>query len=180
MVSTEGEHLRAAGRPGGLARLLPPPPLFLLQPLLSHIVRRIAERCPELLARLGPHRGTRFLIDPVDLPFLLLLKPDPADLVLRAHDRAEPPHHEARIAASFLDLLRLIDSGSDGDAMFFSRDLDISGNTEAVVSLRNAIDDVDGSIALQVAGLFGPPGRFALAMLRRLSDARAARGRGSP
>ena len=56
-----------------------------------------------------------------------------------------------------------------GDAAFFSRDLVISGNTEAVVSLRNALDDVEGSIAQDTADLFGPPGRMLLDALRQRS-----------
>lgn len=162
-------RLSAAAGPAGLARFLPPPPLFLLQPLLARIARRVADRHPDLLGRLGPHTHTRFLIDPTDMPFTLLLEPDPARLTFTAMHRGEAPRHDARIAARFLDLLRLIDGGGDGDAMFFSRELDISGDTDAVVTLRNAIDDVDGSIAMTAADMFGPPGRAVLTLLRRIA-----------
>jgi len=70
--------------------------------------------------------------------------------------------------------LQLVDADADGDALFFSRDLVISGNTEAVVTLRNALDDVDGSIAEDVADMFGPPGRFALGYLRRAATKHGA------
>jgi predicted lipid carrier protein YhbT len=170
------EQARTIEPAAGLTRLLPPPPLFLLQPLLTRIVHRIAGQYPELLERLGRHCGTRFLIDPTNMPFMLLLEPNPSNLVLRACHRTELPPHDARIAATFLDLLRLIDCGRDGDAMFFSRELDITGNTEAVVSLRNAIDNVDGSIAATVAEMFGPPGRAVLALLRRAATWRTDEG----
>ena len=68
-------------------------------------------------------------------------------------------------------LLSLVDGEDDGDAAFFSRDLVIAGNTEAVVSLRNALDDVEGSIAQETADLFGSPGRAVLAALRRRASA---------
>ncbi|WP_101068519.1 ubiquinone anaerobic biosynthesis accessory factor UbiT [Roseovarius salinarum] len=152
----------------------PPLPLFLLQPVLARVVRRVASRYPELLERLGPVRGARFLIDPRGLPFTLLLKPDPDALLLRACPRGRPPAHDALIAGRFLDLLELVDAAEDGDALFFSRELTITGDTEAVVTLRNALDNVEGSVAATVAGMFGPPGRAALAALRR-----AAR-RGTP
>ncbi len=80
------------------------------------------------------------------------------------------PPHDARIEGPFLLLLNLVDGESDGDAAFFSRELSISGNTEAVVSLRNALDDVDGSVAQEAADLFGPPGRAILAALRKRSS----------
>jgi predicted lipid carrier protein YhbT len=165
------EHVERDGPATQAMRV--PLPLFLLQPLLSGIVHRVTSRHPELLQRLGPHRTSSFVIDPIDLPFQLHLKLDPANLLFRAYRRSETPPHDARIAASFLDLLRLVDCGRDGDAMFFSRDLAISGNTEAVVSLRNAIDDVDGSVAESAADMFGPPGRVVLYLLRRLASSRA-------
>lgn len=142
-------------------------PLFLLQPVLSRIVRRVASYAPSVFNRLGPHCHTRYVIDPIDLPFVLELLPDPAKPSLRACPNNAVPDHDARISGKFLDLLQLIDCDQDGDAMFFSRSLDISGDTEAVVSLRNALDDLDGSLAARVASMFGPPGRLILAGLRR-------------
>jgi O2-independent ubiquinone biosynthesis accessory factor UbiT len=141
-------------------------PLPLLQPVLSRIVCRIADNHREMFDRLGPHRNATFVIDPVDIPFVLLLRPDPDRPVFRASPRAAIPPHDAMIAGRFLTLLQLVDAGADGDALFFSRALTVTGNTEAVVCLRNALDDVEGSIAADVADLFGPPGRFALARLR--------------
>jgi predicted lipid carrier protein YhbT len=137
-----------------------------VQPILSRVVRRIAARHPSLFARLGPHQGTDFLIDPVDLPFALHLRPDPGALLFRAVPRDAVPQAGAVIRGRFL-LLELVDSEEDGDAAFFSRDLEVTGDTEAVVRLRNALDDVDGSIAEETAAMFGPPGRAVLARLRR-------------
>lgn len=142
-------------------------PLLPLQPLLAHVARRIAAQYPELFARLGPHADTVYLIDPADLPFALLLRPKPGALLFKAVRREDQPACGATISGTFLHLLRLVDANEDGDAAFFSRDLTISGDVEAVVSLRNALDDVDGSIAESAAALFGPPGRFALDLMRR-------------
>lgn len=138
-----------------------------VQPLLARVVRRIASRHPSLFARLGPHQGTDFLIDPVELPFALHLRPDPQALVLRAVPRDAAPVAGAEIRGRFLLLLELIDSEEDGDAVFFSRDLEVSGDTEAVVRLRNALDDIDESIADETADMFGRPGRAILERLRR-------------
>ncbi len=151
-------------------RWAPPLPIFLLQPILRRVVHRVAAQNPDMFARLGPHTRAVFVIDPVNFPFALVLRPDPDDLMLVARRRNALPAHDARIAGSFLDLLMLVDGDLDGDALFFSRDLVITGNTEAVVCLRNALDDVDGSIAASVAEMFGAPGRAALAALRRLGE----------
>lgn len=138
-----------------------------VQPILSRVVRRIAAGHPSLFSRLGPHQGTDFVIDPVDLPFALHLRPDRQALVFRAVPREAAPPAGAVIRGRFLLLLELVDSEEDGDAAFFSRDLEVSGDTEAVVRLRNALDDVDGSIAEETAAMFGAPGRAILARLRR-------------
>ena len=143
----------------------------MVQPLLTRVVTRIAARHPSLFARLGPHQATDYIIDPTELPFALHLRPDPQALVLRAVPRDLAPQAGARICGRFLLLLELIDSEEDGDAAFFSRDLEVSGDTEAVVRLRNALDDVDGSIAEDTAAMFGAPGRAILARLRRAYSA---------
>lgn len=148
---------------GAIARLA----CLALQPVLSRIVRRIATRHPTLFARLGPHQTTDFLIDAVELPFALHLRPDPQALIFRAVPRAAAPRAGATIRGRFLLLLELIDAEEDGDAAFFSRDLEVSGDTEAVVRLRNALDDIDGSLAEETAAMFGPPGRAVLARMRR-------------
>ena len=154
--------------PGPLPGPLPVSLLCLgVQPLLARVVRRIAARHPAMFERLGPHRTADYVIVPQELPFALHLRPDPARPTLRAVPRDRLPAHAASIEGSFALLFDLIDGESDGDAAFFSRDLTITGNTEAVVSLRNALDDVDGSIAEEAADAFGPPGRAVLGLLRR-------------
>lgn len=149
-------------------------PLFLLQPLLKRIVRHVALRHPELMMRLGQHQKSRFIVDPLDLPFVLYLRADPQRPELRAMPRRNLPTHDARITATFFQLARMIDGQQDGDALFFSRDLAITGNTEAVVSLRNAIDNVEGSLAATVADMFGGPGRIVLALMRHRARRRSA------
>ena len=155
--------------------ILPPLPLFPLQPIFARIVRRIAAENPSMFNRLGPWVGASFIIDPVNLPFALHLVPDRDRPLLRAVSRRALPAHVAHISGRFLDLLELIDADLDGDALFFSRAVVIEGNTEAVVSLRNALDDIDGSVAERVAAMFGPPGRATLAMLRRAGERARAR-----
>lgn len=160
----------SGGSPRGLSRLLPPPPLFLLQPLLKRIVHRVATRSPDLFVRLGESRLKRFLIDPSNLPFMLWLLPDPANLHLVAVSRRQPIEHDVRVTAPFLTLLTMIDGGSDGDALFFNRDLHIEGDTEAVVALRNALDDMDRTLVDEVVATFGPlsgPLRAAVDFLNR-------------
>ncbi len=141
--------------------------MSLAQPFLDRIARNMAHEMPDLFVRLGSHCHSRFVIDACELPFLVLLRPDPDEPRLMAVSRRREPFYDARIAGRFSDLLGLIDGGRDGDAMFFSRALDISGNLEAVVCLRNALDDVESSVADRVATSLGPASRFAWTLLCR-------------
>lgn len=150
-----------------------PVPLALLQPILTRIATHVARSRPELFNRLGPHAGKRFLIDPTDLPFVLVLTPERALPRLTAHRRHERPEHNAAIAGTFFTLLDMIDGSLDSDAMFFSRDLKVSGDTEAVVALRNALDDFEGSALDSVIGSFGA---LSAPAALALSGLRAARG----
>jgi len=146
--------------------LLAPLPLFPLQPALRRIIDTIARKRPELFHRIGIHKNKRFLIDPLNMPFVLLLRPDPRQPSLRVYRRADTIQYDARIAGTFLAFLDMIDGRLDGDALFFSRDLVVEGNTEAVVCLRNALDDMDGSIADDVVSVYGFPGRVFLEFMR--------------
>lgn len=159
-----------SGRP---ARMRAWSPLALVQPALARIVRHVARTHPHLFDRLGPHSAARFVVDPVDLPFALYLVPDRRAPLLRAVRRQTLPPHDARIAGRFAHLLRTVDAAQDADALFFSRDIQVSGDTEAAVSLRNALDDLDVSLAQAAAGAYGAPGRAALALLRRAFGLRA-------
>jgi predicted lipid carrier protein YhbT len=69
----------------------------------------------------------------------------------------------------------MVDTSLDGDALFFTRELRVSGDVEAVVALRNALDDCDGSVLDSIASAFGPfsgPAGLALSTLRVMTGGR--------
>ena len=83
----------------------------------------------------------------------------------------------ASIHGPLATLAALLEGKLDGDALFFSRDLTVAGDTEAVVTLRNIIDGAGINIredVLWAAGPFGRPvkvvARGAEAVLARMSE----------
>jgi predicted lipid carrier protein YhbT len=153
------------------ALLLAFAPLAIIQPILANIATHVAKDRPELYARLGVHACKRFLIDPTDVPFVLILTPQVDRPNLRAYRRFENPAHDAAIVGTFFNLFSMIDGSQDGDALFFSRNLKVTGDTEAVVALRNALDDFEGSALDSVVRSFGPlakPAALVVAGLRAL------------
>ena len=79
-------------------------PLPLLQPILTLIGTQVARAQPDVFTRLGPHALKSFVIDPTDLPFVLVLKPKPDAPSLSAWRRGDAPYSHACIAGSFLNL----------------------------------------------------------------------------
>ena len=137
------------------------------QPVMRGLTRRLADRMPGIFDRLGPHQNCRFLIDPKESPVVFLLVPSRERPDLRTFPRSRMPAHDACIAGPLRHLTAMVDGREDGDALFFSRDLQITGNLEAVVCLRNALDDMDGTAMDRVADVFGMPGRLVLALMRK-------------
>jgi len=160
---------------GMAARPLPP---AVVEAVLRLALRRVQARHPEVFARLRPLAETVFLIDPVDVPFKALLRPGaqpPALHVLRKDDPA--PVAAVVISGALVTLVDLLEGRADGDALFFSRDLAIEGDTEAALTLRNALDGADIEVFETLLAILGPlagparrlaqPGRV---LARRLWD----------
>ena len=147
-----------------------PLPLPLLQPFLSKIFTVLIHRHPGLFERLSDLTDPTFLIDPVDLPLAFVLDATPEHPSLTAGRKANKDV-AAVIRGPLLTLIDLMEGRLDGDALFFSRALKIEGDTEAVVALRNAIDDAGINLTndiLESFGPFAPPARQALGLGGRI------------
>ncbi len=148
---------------GWAARPLPP---AALQPLLTLAMAAVARRHGEVFARLEGLGDCVFLIDPVDLPLDFLLRPTvkPPNLTaVRAGAGGFAP--TATIRGSLLSLIDLLEGRVDGDALFFSRALAVEGDTEAILTLRNAIDGAGIDLIDIAASAFGPAAGIARRLL---------------
>lgn len=163
-------------------------PLAAIHRPLARMVRTIGQRHPSFFARLGDYAALTFLIDPIDLPFVFRLWPRPDRPHIEAARRSVPSSsYDARIAGPLAALLGMVHGALDGDALFFSRDLVIEGNTEAILALRNAIDDAEIDLPTEAAAAFGPlasmlhgPARVALPIIGRLTGVALLRAGNRP
>lgn len=139
---------------------LRPLPLLPLEIALRHLLAGIIERHPDLTDRLEGSGSRRIAIDPNDLPFAILLETGDRTIRLRLERELGKESVHARICGPLLALIGLVDGTYDGDALFFSRDLTIEGDIEAVLALRNAIDDAEIGLLHELtvsAGAFAAP-----------------------
>ncbi len=129
--------------PAFVRRLLPAVAGLPLGPVLTLRLRALARRRPALFERLGDYRCERYFIDPADLSFAFVVVPDAERSVVRSAGKGEAATCGVVIRGPLLALLALLDGTADGDALFFNRVISIGGRTEAVLALRNAIEDAE-------------------------------------
>jgi predicted lipid carrier protein YhbT len=138
-----------------LALAVRPLPLLPLQTVLTVVLLRICREHPRIFDRLGEHARKRFGIKPTDLPFGFLLEPAPSRPRLSVV-RNLPDDVDARISSPLTGLFGLVEGHLDGDALLFSRHLVVEGDVEAVLALRNAVDDAQLDPMAEIASIFGP------------------------
>ncbi|WP_377805661.1 SCP2 sterol-binding domain-containing protein [Azospirillum sp. A29] len=140
--------------------------------LLARLLRLLADRHPRAFEALREMPDARVLIEPVDAPVALLMRVGP-DLSLHALPRGADGVGEAGADADAVvrgpydKLLDLLEGRIDGDALFFRRELSISGDTALILALRNTLDGEDEmDLVADAASIVGPLAR-ALPVLRR-------------
>ncbi|MDV7340209.1 SCP2 sterol-binding domain-containing protein [Terasakiella sp. A23] len=139
-----------------------PLPYGLIQPAFNKAIRQMHENHPDVFDRLVPLGSPRFLIDPIDLPFSFIMDTSPVSPALDMIDADQEQNFldiKASVRGPLLQLIELLEGRIDGDALFFSRDLIIEGDTEAVLGLRNAVDGADINVHEDLLQIFGPLSR---------------------
>ncbi len=129
-------------------------PLFLVQEILNLTFRQALKQHPGLFDRLGEHATKSFGFRPRDLDLFFSVYPERGNI--RVCRPGSSPQVSATISGPMITLLALLEGRIDGDAVFFSRDLSVSGDMEAMVALRNALDNCEFDLPRDLSGLAGP------------------------
>lgn len=147
----------------GMMRVVPPP---ILEGGARLLLRRMRRTHPALFGNLARLDRAAIRFDPTDLPhrFRVTLGGGPPSLRLA---RDNDPPATAVLKGSLAALLALLEGRIDSDALFFTRELAITGDTSAVVALRNTLDRETIILLDEVTALLGP--------FRRLGRAGALR-----
>jgi predicted lipid carrier protein YhbT len=162
-----------AALPALLTSALRSLPTWPLQLALQRLANSIVTRHSGLLERLDAEGPGRFGIQPLDLPFALVMEVQDSGVRLSVVPQLDHQRLDARITGNFLALLDLIDGRRDGDALFFSRDLAIEGDIGAVLALRNAIDNAELDLLHEAAQLAQPWPGLAERIMRTAATALA-------
>jgi predicted lipid carrier protein YhbT len=143
---------------------IPAPLLARLVAVLTHGMRR---RHPQLVSNFKRLDPAVVHIAPTDLPHRFALIFGDGRMEVRVLLPGSPQAANATIRGGLLALIDLLEGRIDGDAMFFSRDIQITGSTAVIVAVRNTLDREEISMRDEIASLFGPLERPVRFMVRR-------------
>lgn len=129
-------------------------PIPALESVVQRVFARVIKAHPGLFDRLADHAAKRYAFLPSDLPIGFLVEPAIPRISVYRKERA--PASDACMTGEFVLLLALLEGRIDGDAVFFSRDLTVSGDMEAMLALRNALDDCEIDLPADLARMGGP------------------------
>lgn len=141
--------------------------------LLSQLINHLLRGQP-LAAELGPLEGKRLRLSVADSGNEITFLIRRGALCPLAGRRGED--WDVRIRGRLEDFWRLAFGVEDPDTLFFHRHLDLEGETEAGLYLKNLLDGMDFDWEAHVRAVMGEsPGRRVAAAIRRTGLDRAAR-----
>ncbi len=129
-------------------------PISAVERLTQLVFRKVIAEHPDLFVRLGTYREKRFAFRPTDLPVAFVVDPSrPSLSVVRKTDDCAA---DCTVEATIIHLLALLEGRCDADALFFAREITVTGDMEAMLALRNALDDSLIDLPTEIGKLGGP------------------------
>lgn len=152
------------------ARAIALMPEALLSKIAADVFGAVLAAHPAIVERLGDHaaRTFDFVATDMDLRFRILPAQRSISLSRGAGSTRPAAEADAAVEGPLHLLLLLAEGGADADALFFSRDLTVTGDMEALLALRNGLDDCRIDIPASLAGLAGPFGGMAERLARHV------------
>lgn len=129
-------------------------PLPLLQRVTAMVFNQVLKQHPNLFDRLGAYATKSFRFTPVDLNLSFCVVPAKRSITVTR--QAHLISADATVTGPILTLLALLEGHIDGDAIFFARGLSVTGDMEALLALRNALDDNGLDLAADIGRAAGP------------------------
>lgn len=151
MKINKNEHFSPLFIAGLFTKSLPKTPMNIL---IGRICDKMVNNHPSIFERLSEIEEKCFLICPTDLPHNISLTIGNMNIDARIDDGLQI-NNDVIIKGSLLSLLAMLDGKEDGDALFFKRRIIIEGDTEALLTLRNAMDSEDINLKEELLDNFG-------------------------
>jgi predicted lipid carrier protein YhbT len=154
-------------------------PPFVLARAVDAVIRGMQRAHPKLFRNLARLKPCVVHVEPSDLTHRFELKYGGDEKArVRVLQKWEQGTADAVVKGNLDILLNLLEGRIDGDALFFTRGLVITGDTSAIVALRNTLDREEIDLFADVTSLFGPlakPVGRALTTLGRIRETAKSR-----
>jgi predicted lipid carrier protein YhbT len=115
-------------------------PSHLVNNAIAIILNNINRSHPNLMRRLSALNGKTLLFIPTDTAYNFLAHMQNDRFCLQYISRNKITETSVRVTGRIIDLFKIVQGQCDADALFFSREIEIEGDVEAIVILRNAIE----------------------------------------
>lgn len=148
-------------------------PPALLQRVIDAIMQGMRKNHPRFFQNLARLDDSIVCIKPSDLPYQFILsfgRSTPITLVIT---QSQNHTNHACVKGKLAALINLLEGRIDSDMLFFSRDIEITGDTSVVVALRNTIDREEINLLNDITSLFGPlaqPARRIIALSSKIVE----------
>lgn len=129
-------------------------PLPVVETIANLAYQRVMARHPTLFERLEDYRDRMFCFVATDWSVAFLARPSEGRISVRRLSAGSTA--DVRVEAPFAVLLRLLQGDVDGDALFFSREINVTGDMEALLALRNSLDDARIDLVGDIFGAGNP------------------------
>ncbi len=150
-------------------------PPFVLARAVAMLLRGMERAHPKLFQNLARLKPSIIYVEPTDLPHRFELKYGGDEKpTVRVLEKSGQGAADAYIKGNLDILLNLLEGRIDGDALFFTRGLVITGDTAAIVGLRNTLDREEIDLFADITGMFGPFAKPVGRVLTALGRAREA------
>lgn len=117
-------------------------PQFAIKTVVKRGVNTLRKKHPEAMERLSPTYGKTVYSFFTDLNYGVLTKITEQKTEVRKY-KEKKVEADLILKGKFFDLISIIEGKMDGDALFFSRKIEIEGDTEMLITIRNAFDSSD-------------------------------------
>ena len=146
-------------------------PARVLDRSVSVVMSKMRMRHPKLFKNLAALSPALVVLEPTDLPhsFAIEIGQDPVSFFVIHGQLPEPA---AQVSGTLQSLVDMLEGRVDGDTLFFSRDIRITGDTSVIVALRNTLDREEIDLFHEITSLCGPfaqPAKIALTLADQLA-----------
>jgi len=117
-------------------------PAFIIKIVVKRGVYSIKKKHPDVMERLSTTYGKTVYAFFTDLNYGVLTKISENKTIVEKY-KAREIKADLLLKGNFFDLISIIEGKMDGDALFFSRKIEVEGDTEMLITIRNAFDSAD-------------------------------------